>query len=296
MVWDENRLWQKAKLFADRAFEADRGDSVFPLWAILALELLARAALAHVHPALLADPQNGDNILYVFGHGATARPKSIPAKTVFTRCEAIITEYTATERKQCIALVERRNAELHSGQLAFVQFDTASWLADYFATCKILLVFQGRSLEELLGPEQAAAANQMIDDVAATVLTTVKRKIANAAAAFAALDANDRSARLQQQPTPQQLTNKLDSCPACGGQALILGKPVRAEEPRTEDDVLFRVVHALPIQLACPACNLMLDDHGELHAAELGGQYTVTETLDPIEHFALFEEPDYGND
>lgn len=40
----------------------------------------------------------------------------------------------------------------------------------------------------------------------------------------------------------------------------------------------------------------MLDDHGELHAADLGGQYTVTETLDPTELFSFYEEPDYGND
>ena len=297
MVWDERELWQKAKVFADRASDADRESSAFPLWSILALELLARATLAHVHPALLADPQHrGDNLLYVFGFGATSTPKSITAKTVFARCKAIVPVFTERQEKQCLALIERRNAELHSGDLAFEQFPTTLWLADYFATCKILVEFQGRTLDELFGPEDARAANEMIDDVAATVRATVARKIADAKAAFGALGDAERAARLQREPTHAQTPNKVQTCPACGRQSIILGNVVRADAPRVDDDTLFRVIHVLPTMLACGVCGLMLGDHGELHAANLGGQYTATEVLDPIEQFALYEEPDYGND
>ena len=296
MVWNEQALWQKAKLFADRAFEADRDGSMFPLWATLALELLARAALAHVHPALLADPQKGTNLLYALGYGTTSTLKSVPAKTVFTRCKEIVPRFTETEEKHCMALVERRNADLHSGELAFEQFQTASWLADYFATCKILAEFQGKTLEELFGPEDASAATEMIDEVAMTVRGAVNRKIAAAKTAFNALEADKRTACLQSRPTPTDVTNKLQPCPACGGHAVVLGKVVSADEPRTDDGTLFRIIHVLPTMLVCAACQLMLEDHGELHAANLGGQYTVTEALDPLEHFGVYEEPDYGND
>lgn len=297
MVWDQHELWQKAKLFADRAFQADRDGSDFPLWAILALELLARAALAHVHPALLADPQKGGNLLYAFGFGTVSAPKSVPARTVFSRCKDVIPLFADRQEKQCLALVERRNAELHSGELAFEQYGTASWLADYFATCEILADFQGRTLQELFGPDEAPAAREMIDDVAMTARDTVSSKIATAKATFEALPDDERAARLRRQaPETSGVAYKVRPCPACGGHALVLGKVVRAEEPKTEDGTLFRIVHILPTALVCEACGLMLEDHGELHAADLGGQGTVKETLDPMEHFSFYEEPDYGND
>ena len=292
----QQALWQKAKLFTDRAFEADRGGSMFPLWATLALELLARAALAHVHPALLADPQKGANLLYALGHSTTAPPKSVSAKTVFARCKEIIPRFTETEEKHSMALVGRRNADLHSGELAFEQFQTASWLAGYFASCKVLVEFQEKTLEELFGPEEAAAAIEMIDEVTATVQAAVNRKIADAKTAFDALEANERDARLLRPPPRINVENKVQPCPACGGHATVLGKVVSADEPRTEDGMLLRTINVLPTMLVCATCQLMLEDHGELHAAALGGQYNVTETLDPVEHFGIYEEPDYGND
>ena len=296
MVWDEQALWNKAKLFADRAVQADRDGSDFPLWATLALELLARAALAHVHPALLADPRQGANLLYAFRLGTMSAPKSVPAKTVFTRCKDIVPLFTDQEEKLCMSLVERRNSELHSGELAFEQFSTATWLVDYFATCKILVDFQGKTLEELFGPDEAAAANEMVDDVATTTRAAVNTKITAAKIEFRALADDEQTARLQRQSPLHEVTNTEQPCPACGGHALVLGKVVRAEEPTTDDGTLFRIIHVLPTMLVCAACNLILNDHGELHAADLGGQYTVTETLDPTELFSFYEEPDYGND
>ena len=136
----------------------------------------------------------------------------------------------------------------------------------------------------------------MIDDVATTTRAAVSRKVADARVAFRALANDEQTVRLQRQPQLTDVANREQTCPACGGHAGVLGKVVRAEEPRTDDGTLFRIVHVLPTMLACGACNLMLDDHGELHAADLGGQYTVTETLDPTELFSFYEEPDYGND
>lgn len=296
MVWDEQALWHKAKLFAARAFQADRDTGDFALWATLTLELLARATLAHVHPALLADPQKGGNLLYAFGFGTLPAPKSVTARTVFSRCKVIVPLFTDRQEKHCMSLVERRNSELHSGELAFEQFGTAAWLADYFATCKILLDFLDKTLEELVGPDEAAAATEMIDDVAATVQEAVNTKVTAARVAFQALPDDEKTARLRQRPQRSAVAHTVRTCPACGGHALVLGKSVRADEPRADGDTLFRIIHILPTMLVCAACNLTLDDHGELHAAELGGQYTVTETLDPAELFSFYEEPYYGND
>ncbi len=44
--WSYDSLWQKTKLYVQRALEAEREGPLFPFWAILALELLGRATLA----------------------------------------------------------------------------------------------------------------------------------------------------------------------------------------------------------------------------------------------------------
>jgi hypothetical protein len=76
--WSSDALWNKAKIYIDRAFTGDRESQLFPFFAAIELEFLARAALARVHPSLLADPQDGNNILYGFGYPATERPITIP--------------------------------------------------------------------------------------------------------------------------------------------------------------------------------------------------------------------------
>ena len=52
--WSSDALWNKAKLYIERAFTGDRDSETFPFFAAIGLEFLARAALAHVHPSLLA--------------------------------------------------------------------------------------------------------------------------------------------------------------------------------------------------------------------------------------------------
>src|SRR3978361_204773 len=65
--WDSDLLWEKTKLFAVRARQGEQEGVLFPFWSILALELLARTVVAAVHPVLLADPKDGENLLYAFG-------------------------------------------------------------------------------------------------------------------------------------------------------------------------------------------------------------------------------------
>src|SRR5258708_31250076 len=145
MSWSYDSLWQKTREYMQKALDEDRDGPLFPFWSTLALELLCRATLAKIHPALLADPQ-GDNILYAFGYGTVKNPKSIPSKTLFLRCQAVVTEFTDEDVKFCMSMVERRNAELHSGSSAFDDLPTSFWMARYFRVCKILLSFQSRDL------------------------------------------------------------------------------------------------------------------------------------------------------
>jgi len=54
----------KAVLYVGRMESYTAGDEQFALWSALCLELLARAALAHISPVLLAEGSNWRNLTY----------------------------------------------------------------------------------------------------------------------------------------------------------------------------------------------------------------------------------------
>src|SRR6266404_4306098 len=93
-MWDWNALWLKAKTFIDKANALDHDDPEFGLWSALALELLGRAALSHIHPALNADPRDEKSLFYALGLPIVEQPRSIPAHTVSARLERLINGFS----------------------------------------------------------------------------------------------------------------------------------------------------------------------------------------------------------
>ena len=66
--YDPEGLWLKAKLFINRAMDEDpRSFDERAMWATLALELLAKAALATHSPILIADPNDDASLLGASG-------------------------------------------------------------------------------------------------------------------------------------------------------------------------------------------------------------------------------------
>lgn len=234
--WSYDSLWQKTKLFVQRALEAEREGPLFPFWAILGLELLGRATLAKVHPALLADTQQGgDNILYAFGYGAAKNPKSVPAKTVFSRCKEIVPNFTLQDFNICMGLIDRRNEELHAGEPVFEDLPTKLWLADYFRLCQLLLSSQKLALADLFGQEEASAAEEMIQVAEEQAIRKAKQAIAEANKRFLLLNEEEQREQKKIGGDLAYITRdslgKLVECPACTAQAAVSGKQIRANEP-----------------------------------------------------------------
>ncbi len=305
MNWNYDSLWQKAKVYAERAMRERRDGPLFPFWCSLTLEFLARAALAKVHPALLADPRGDESMLYAFNYPAK-QPKSVPMATVLTRCCVIVPNFTDNERKTALVLVERRNEELHTGHPAFDDLPTRLWLADFYRISKLILAHLDLSLEDLFGLEESFAAQQMIDAADEAVIAEARRLRGIAEAAFNALPEEEReqqriigTAEARRQVTAQ---SNLVICPACGAQALVQGKVVTESEPRLEDEDIVRDFTILPTTLKCFSCRLELPTHGALHALELGGQFRGEQRVSAIDYYASeidaadYYEPDYGND
>jgi hypothetical protein len=305
MYWSYDKLWQKTKVYADRTMRERREGPIFPFWASLTLEFLARAALARVHPVLLADPRGEESVLYAFGYPAKA-PVSVSMKTVLSRCKVIVKGFTDEEGKVASALSQLRNDELHTGHPAFEDFPTRLWLADFFRISKLLLVHQGKTLEDLFGLEEATAAETMIAAADKEIANEAKKLLGKAQKEFEKLSEAEKNATRQRGLKEAQkilsVSGVLASCPACKAEGLIKGKVISKSEPRLEDDDIIIDTIILPTTLKCYSCGLELPTHGHLHALDLGGQLTTESRIRAVEYYepeidiADLYEPDYGND
>jgi hypothetical protein len=312
MMWSFDSLWQKAKLYMQRALAAERDGALFPFWATLALEFLGRATLARIHPTLLADPegQAGDNLFYACGYPSPKQPRSIMAKTVFLRCQRVVADFTHSEGDFCLALIDRRNRELHTGDAAFEDYGTQLWLAEFYRIAKLLLHGIGKNLIDFVGNSEAGAAEEMILAVEGKAKKTALDAIAAAKRTFDALGRSMQNERQEQGSSKAVELRKFGSiiisCPSCGARALLSGKTVSASEPRLEDGVILQEHVMLPVRFQCFSCGLILDGHAKLYGAELGGQYSITEEHNPVEFLRIdvgsyfdpadYFEEEYGND
>ena len=150
-------------------FAHDRDDWRFGFWSALALELLARSALANVSQALLADPRDWNNLYFALGSSPKVSrfvPKSIDVSTVFFRLHEVLPHFETTLESFGIGHMAKRNEELHSGKTPFDSAGSSSWLPTYYQTCEVLLESLGEDLEVLFG-----ATVSMIIEIRAGVIT-----------------------------------------------------------------------------------------------------------------------------
>jgi hypothetical protein len=306
MIWEYEALWNKSKVYVSRAQENQGDGGLFAFWSLLAFELLARATLAKVHPALLAEPiESGDHLMYAFGFGKVKNPKSVAAATVLRRCQKVVPGMTQDDVDSCMSLIAYRNEELHSGSPVLDTLPTSSWLAEYYRLCDIFLVSQQQTLEAFLGPRDAAAARTMMSAAAQNLVSQTRQAIATARAGFDALTPEAQTdaemAAEGAAKVAKRMRGSVVACPACGKKAVITGQVVRLSEPRPVEATIAYDVIILPTRLDCASCKLVLPDHSHLHAIQLGGQYSITEYEDPIKFYGIGPEDfapfdDYGND
>src|ERR1700733_6362380 len=224
--WDSEGLWKKSKLFMDRANEHEHSSSEFAFFAALSLECLARSALTKVHPVLNADPRDDANVLYACGY-SFAKPRSLPAHSVYLRLEKIIDPFQKQHRELCEFLALQRNAHVHTADLPYENLGTGKWLARFYETLAVLHEFIGKPLDDFLGIVGAIMAAELVKTLNEGVLTAVKTKIAAHQKVFEAKSQDDKKKLLDATesifglPGHNQAACK---CPACGGRGLLKGK------------------------------------------------------------------------
>lgn len=302
-------LFAKSLVFVKRALahrDANHLDE-FQLWASLSLEIVGKAALAKIHPALVADPQNADSLFAACGRPLSASVKTITATTVFSRLKRLSRKFDDKTERFCLAMAERRNAELHSGEAPFAAFLPDAWLPKFWETCSTILEIQDRALDDWLGAAEADAARQIIGKAITALEHAVSARIGAANTAFAAKYSHEALTALTVIPWPfgrPALHGDFEeehACPGCSLRGVLAYEFIAEElldpepyEGPTEEAVeevwLDRVkVFYAAKQFACPACELQLNGQDELAAAKLPLD------TDDIEEREPEWEPDYGN-
>ena len=302
-------LWNKSKIFVDRALQArdDNDEMAFHIWASMGLELLGKAALSHVHPALVADPNHFNSLLAACGGSTGTGRRSVTAKTVFERLRSISTAFDERMSRECMVMADRRNAELHSGESPLVGLDPRNWVPAFWKAASVLVATQEKTLEDWLGPDEAARVAAILLDTAEVHRQTVLARIARRAAEFALrspagtqqLQHAEQRARIRPAPpASSEAAYNMVTCPGCGLDVWALGYEADRElidEQYDEDEYyyhylqIWRVFYGIET-LACPECELVLEGREEIEIAEVDADFDEEREEEPD----LDEE--YGNE
>jgi predicted RNA-binding Zn-ribbon protein involved in translation (DUF1610 family) len=275
--WDPEGLWLKARVYIDRANECDHTDEEFPLWSSLALELLARAALTKVHPALNADPREDTNLLYAFGFEITSQPRSLPLHSVFLRLEKIVPGYGKPQRELSDFMALLRNQELHTADLPFENLKVSKWLPRFYEVAQVLCGHLGKTLDEFVGAEVADSAAKLINTLSKEIESAVKTRIAAHRKVFESKTDDERN-KLLADAQAVVLTvphgSVAATCPACRSQGILRGDLIKELKPVYEDYELRMDQQFLAAEFNCPVCGLHLRTVEEVSFADFEPRFS----------------------
>jgi len=292
---DPNALFIKAQRYVQQMDALDSDNWEYAFWSSLALELLARAALANVSPALLAESdKNWSNLYHSLGFKPIEEkfsPKSIAISEVLRRLSSILPEFTKELESFGVQHTGRRNAELHSGEPAFDGIKGSKWQPRFYQTCEVLLASMGMALKDFVGNDEAEVAKKLIEAAADDSAKVVNGEVAAHKKVWLAKTEPDRDI-LQKQAVvwaTRQMGHRVE-CPACDSQALLSGEPVSAPNQRLNDDEIIETQEYLPVQFECIACGLTISGLSRLSAVGLGDRYKKKQTYDAAEYYAPEDE------
>lgn len=293
--WHPDALYLKAERYIQRTTALNSGDWDYALWSSLSLEFLARAALANVSPALLAETDKSWASLY-HALGFTPieekfSPKSIAITDVFRRLSAILPNFTKEHENFGILITGRRNTELHSGELAFDGIKGSTWQPRFYQTCEVLLSSMGKSLADFVGTDEAAVAKQLIAAAADDGAKAVRGEVDAHKKVWLAKDEDEReTVSAQAALWAKRQDGHRVRCPACTSPALVVGEPVTVPTQKLDDDQITETQEHLPNRFECIACGLKIAGLSRLIVVALGDRYKKTQVYDAAEYYAPEDE------
>lgn len=290
-------LWGKARLFLNWAMDdyPARSFDERALWASLALELLAKAALARISPLLIAEPtgDDGHSMLSAAGLIQSDRVTTVRAKAVMARCAKAFPPFSDVEAAK---ILMHRNEYLHGGSPRFSSLPEHVFWPRYWAQATTLVEAMDRDLSSLLGArasivEVHLAQNQKnLNSRYASLVKAAERRLE--------LRSSDQtSVGLHRTLAPKvEVTMSSDhigyaECPVCDETGILEGSEVLEENYTSdgEDAWLDLVIGAS--YFSCSNCQLALDGLELLEMAKLETSFTVEG--DPSDYYG---ESEYFNE
>lgn len=306
-------LFGKSKAFIKRAIASkDALDfDQYQLWASLALELIAKSALAKIHPSLVADPNHVESLFAASGLSISTDIKTIGAKTAYSRISTISQKFDlrALEFSEKISL--RRNSDLHSGETPFKLMKLESWEGDFWYTAQIILDISAMSLDEWLGADEARAPTAIVEHTINARREAAKIRIIQSKVRFDRHSKKEKEALLLQAKarTIYDFYRVYGSsagafwaaeCPACSAKSFVAGQQVHEEIIDTipgywDNDGSYPDEEEVEREFSseefiCLACDLHLFGQDEIDVAGLPITHTETERRE-----REYEE-EYGNE
>jgi hypothetical protein len=289
--WSKDALFSKAQLYAEAMAEHEDSNWQFGLWSAFTLEMLIRSLVANTSPALVADTQDWNNILY--GLGVAPKKAKFVAKSaaiteLVTRAEDLCAEFTREHANFCVSHFARRNSEVHTGNLPFDNLGSSSWLPMFYSVCAVIVTAIGESLESLFGTGIAKRAREEMatlqDDTAKAVKGTIS---AHKTVWEQKTEDEKTTARKQAETIALRHYGHRVSCPACASTALLQGDAVGAAKRTVDEDGIVERQVMKPEAFHCVACGLKISGYSKLLAAGLGDTFISTSHYDAMEYFEI---------
>lgn len=311
---DFEALFAKSQVYIRRGFRAQalKDTEEYQLWASLSLELLGKAALAKIHPSLVADPTHYQSLFAACGRQQSPDVKTITAKTLFERLSHLDRAFDSRHQKFCEQMSIRRNAELHSGESPFSGMSPEAWEREFWGAVETVLSIQGQTLESWLGVEASKAPAKITEQAAQALDWVVKHRVARCREDFLKKNPDPAKRQLIVDNSIGLRWNDMTwdsevrcSCPACSSLAFLGGtlwtEEVIASHMSTrgygpEGETYFEppsevVEKTYSVEgFECLRCGLRLYGTKEIAAAELPDEFTEQE----VREMDFGEE--YGND
>ncbi len=287
-------IFAKSKVYVQRALRAKRADDFdeYQLWASLALELLGKTSLARIHPSLIVNPQDKISLFAASGVNLGTDIKTIGTHTLYDRLRHVAKGFDESVKKFCDDISQRRNAELHSGEVPFKEMKLHAWEGRYWHAAQLILNLMGSSLEEWLGADQAKAPKEILAHAKQALIDAALVRVEQAKTQFLERKKKEREDALASSWTKEsyhyqglfRLVADEEwgaACPACGGKAFMAG--IQVEEVVSEDtDSEYGMEetvdkHYVAEEFRCPVCDLHLASQDEIEAAGLEIEHIETE-------------------
>ena len=290
--WSEESLVNKARLYVEQMEVCGADDWQFGFWSALSLELLARAALAHFSPVLLADNRDWRNLAHALGNSPTRKrfsPRSLTTIDVYKRLEELVPAFTDEIFGFCTSHADRRNLEIHSGELAFTSLEISEWLPKFYQACKVLLESMDRKFGEFVS--DPLTAQQMVDSIEDAAQKAVQEDIRAYRTVWSNKSDEEReNASIRATAWATRHTGHRVVCPACNSNALVRGTPSGPVARNVDGDEVVERQTLLPSSFECIACRLRIAGFSKLSACGLGDIFVAKSTYTAAEFFGLYTE------